>query len=201
MPRTKEAFASMRETTRQKIEMAALSLFARKGLSVTVSEIAQAAGVSKGLLYSHYPSKEALIAELARQAVTISAQSIQGAVMADGAADVKIAGISAVMCDMLQAENHPGTHYFMLMIQIGMSGFPMEDVLYHGMVLPNPIESLGQIIAAGQDEGTVIQGDPTQLATLFWASIQGLCCYVMTGMPLPICSSTVAGILLKERTL
>jgi len=200
MPRTKEAFESMRDTTRQKIELAALSLFARKGLSVTVSEIAQVAGVSKGLLYNHYPSKEALIAELVRQAVTISAQSTQGTAMADGAADVKIKGIAAMMCEMLQAEDHPGTHYFMLMIQIGMSSFPMEDVLYH-TALPNPIESLAQIIAAGQAEDTVIQGDPIELATLFWASIQGLCCYVMTGMPLSIGSETVAGILLKEKAI
>ncbi|MCL2746939.1 MAG: TetR/AcrR family transcriptional regulator, partial [Coriobacteriia bacterium] len=48
----------MRESTKQKIEAAALSLFARKGLSVKVSEIAEAAGVSQGLLYSHYPSKD-----------------------------------------------------------------------------------------------------------------------------------------------
>jgi len=197
MPRTKEAFESMRETTRRKIELAALSLFARRGLSVTVNEIALAAGVSKGLLYNHYPSKEALIGELVRQAVSISAQGIQGAARADGGAALKIAGIAEVMCDMLQAEDHPGTHFFMLMIQVGMSGFPMEDVLYQG-ALPNPVESLAQIIAAGQIEGTVIEGKPAELATLFWASIQGLCCYVMTGMPLLVCSKTVAGILLKE---
>ncbi|MDR2597220.1 MAG: TetR family transcriptional regulator, partial [Treponema sp.] len=35
----------MRETTRQKIEEAALSLFARKGLSVTIDEIAKRAGL------------------------------------------------------------------------------------------------------------------------------------------------------------
>ena len=46
MPRSKEAFEAMRQTTRAKIETAALSLFARKGLAVKVGEIAEAAGVS-----------------------------------------------------------------------------------------------------------------------------------------------------------
>jgi AcrR family transcriptional regulator len=53
MPRTKEAFEAMRETTKGKIEASALSLFARKGLSVTIDEIAKTAGLSKGLIYNH----------------------------------------------------------------------------------------------------------------------------------------------------
>ena len=38
MPRSKEAFEAMKETTRNKIEAAALPLFAQKGFSVSVGE-------------------------------------------------------------------------------------------------------------------------------------------------------------------
>jgi len=199
MPRAKDAFDAMREQTRQKIETAALSLFARKGLSVTVGEIARAAGVSHGLMYSHYESKEALIEALTRQAVMLSAQSIKEVAQAEEAAAVKIRQITDVMCEMLTVKDHPGTHTFMFMIQVGMSGFPMQEMTYD-VILPNPIESLAQIIAAGQAEGTVTKGDPIQLAMLFWATIQGLCCYVVSGMQAPICPETLAGILVKENS-
>ena len=197
MPRTKEVFESMREATRQKIETAALSLFARKGLSVTISEIAQAAGISKGLLYNHYPSKEALIAELLRQAITISALGIKDVAMTENIAALKIEKIADMICEMLTTDDHPGTHYFMFMIQVGLGNFPMQEAAYSA-ALPNPIESLAQIIIAGQADGTVVNGDPIQLAILFWATIQGLCCYVMSGMSIPICSKAIANILLKE---
>lgn len=48
-------------TTKGKIERAALQLFAAEGVdAVSVRRIAQAAGVSQGALYTHYPSKDAL---------------------------------------------------------------------------------------------------------------------------------------------
>jgi len=48
-------------TTKARIERAAISLFAERGVdAVTTREIAGASGVSEGALYRHYPSKEAL---------------------------------------------------------------------------------------------------------------------------------------------
>lgn len=50
---------------RRRILEAAERLFARHGFAKTVvSEIAAEAGVSKGLVYVHFPSKEALLAEV-----------------------------------------------------------------------------------------------------------------------------------------
>jgi AcrR family transcriptional regulator len=46
---------------RQKVERAALALFAAKGVDgVSIAEIAAAAAVSQGALYRHYPSKDEL---------------------------------------------------------------------------------------------------------------------------------------------
>lgn len=50
---------------KQAIIMAALPLFARKGFAeTTTKDLAKAAGVSEPLLYKHFPSKEALYAEI-----------------------------------------------------------------------------------------------------------------------------------------
>ena len=199
VPRTKEAFEAMRENTRLKIETAALPLFARKGLSVTVGELAQAAEVSKGLLYSHYPSKEALIAELVRQATVISGQKIKEIALSGDAAAEKVKQISAMMCQMLT--DYPvGIDYFMFMVQVGMSGFPMREMGYNPD-LPNPVESLARIISTGQNEGSVVDGAPELLASVYWATIQGLCCYAVTGLPLSPNPAMLSRILLKESFL
>ncbi|MBL1213345.1 MAG: TetR/AcrR family transcriptional regulator [Ignavibacteriae bacterium] len=65
MPRTPEQNKLLREKTSKKILEAALKLFARKGFHGTsMSDIAEAAGVSKGLAYNYYKSKKHLLEAL-----------------------------------------------------------------------------------------------------------------------------------------
>jgi len=200
VPRTKETFESMRQSTRQKIEAAALSLFARKGLSVKVGEIAKASGVSQGLLYSHYPSKDALIAELIRQATTISSESIMSIAISDETADSKIKSITKMMCEMF-AGVPIGIDYFMFMAQVGMSDIVTQGKVTFPEELPNPAHILAGIIQQGQAEGTVVIGDSLQLSVVYWAAIQGLCSYAITGMPISPEPMILNRILIKESYL
>jgi AcrR family transcriptional regulator len=69
-PRTKEQFDEIRQQSRANIMEAALELFGTKGYSSTsISQIAKAAGVSKGLLYNYFDSKEDLLQQLVIQHV------------------------------------------------------------------------------------------------------------------------------------
>ena len=61
-PRTKVQFEEIRQKSRENIENIALELFAIKGYHATsISQIAEKAGISKGLLYNYYKSKEHLL--------------------------------------------------------------------------------------------------------------------------------------------
>jgi AcrR family transcriptional regulator len=61
-PRTKDKSEQIRLSSKENIKNTALDLFAQKGfLSVTVEEIAISAGISKGLMYNYFKSKEALL--------------------------------------------------------------------------------------------------------------------------------------------
>ena len=61
-PRTKKENLKIQEQTRQKILMAALQAFGEKGYaSTTVSQIAKEAGISKGLIYHYFSSKEEVL--------------------------------------------------------------------------------------------------------------------------------------------
>ena len=61
-PRTTEKFKEIREEKRNHIMRIALELFANEGYHVTpISKIAQKAGMSKGLMYNYFESKEDLL--------------------------------------------------------------------------------------------------------------------------------------------
>jgi AcrR family transcriptional regulator len=62
MPRNEEQFEEIRQKSKAKIMETALELFAKNGFhNTSISKIAKAAGVSKGLMYNYYESKEALL--------------------------------------------------------------------------------------------------------------------------------------------
>lgn len=64
-PRKKEDNESIREERRKSILEVALRLFANKGYeSTSISQLAKEAGISKGLIYTYFESKEALLKSL-----------------------------------------------------------------------------------------------------------------------------------------
>ena len=61
-PRTPDQYQKIRQDKRQLIEDTALELFASKGFHATsISDIATQAGISKGLMYNYFESKESLL--------------------------------------------------------------------------------------------------------------------------------------------
>ena len=64
-PRTPEQFEEIRDSRRSQILEAALKLFATEGYGhSSISMLAKQAGISKGLMYNYFESKEALLAAL-----------------------------------------------------------------------------------------------------------------------------------------
>ena len=64
-PRTKEQFEEIREEKKKLITDVALELFANEGYhSTSISKIAKQAGISKGLVYNYFDSKEALLSTI-----------------------------------------------------------------------------------------------------------------------------------------
>jgi len=61
-PRTPEQFKEIRETRRKQIMDAALEVFVSEGYShCSISQLAAHAGISKGLMYNYFDSKESLL--------------------------------------------------------------------------------------------------------------------------------------------
>src|SRR5690606_15429394 len=64
-PRKPEDFELIRNESKTRIQVAALEVFAESGYhSASISQIAKKAGVSKGLMYNYYESKEQLLEQV-----------------------------------------------------------------------------------------------------------------------------------------
>jgi len=85
MPRSPDQNARLREESRARILDAALTLFARRGYDATpVRTIATEAGVSHGLLYNHFRSKEEMLRAIFEQTMAEVDASLAGAEAASG---------------------------------------------------------------------------------------------------------------------
>ena len=65
MPRTEEQYEQIRSEKRKIIMQTALTLFAEEGYATTsIEKIAKSAGISKGLMYNYFKSKEELLRKI-----------------------------------------------------------------------------------------------------------------------------------------
>jgi AcrR family transcriptional regulator len=70
MPRTKEQNEEIRNKARRLIIDSSLKLFANKGFHGTsISDIAKAAGISKGLAYNYFESKQKIVEAIFEEAI------------------------------------------------------------------------------------------------------------------------------------
>lgn len=70
MPRTREQYEQIRKERRGQIMTTALEMFASEGYGhVSISALAQRAGISKGLMYNYFSSKEELLKEILNEGI------------------------------------------------------------------------------------------------------------------------------------
>ena len=200
MPRTKEQFEEMRNKTREKIQLAAMQLFAQKGYgSTNVQEIADLAGVSIGLLYRHYKTKEELFNELVEYSIN-GIKGVSDLFKQDDSPKKLIKQfINIVYNDMVVGDEL--ANLLMLMTQSIFSGAThhVEDEInkQDGEMLLNATSNL---IKRGQEIGEFRSGDPYELAVFFYSAIQGLATMKVTlkdSFVMPS-SSIITAFLLKE---
>ena len=174
MPRVKQQFDAMRSATKEKITAAGLQLFSHKGLSATsIQEIASQAGISVGLMYHYYKSKEELFTELVETAVSLAAESTQVRFESDQSPSEKIQLFSQeVVGDIAQSDWM--SHLYLLMIHYTLVvDLPEKasEIREKGFA---PLENLKRTIIEGQRLGEVKPGEPAEMASLYFAAIQGL---------------------------
>ncbi len=91
-PRTDKQFEEIRESKRSQIIEAAIECFAKRGYhAVSISELAEYAGISKGLMYNYFKSKDELLKNIFTEILSIMMQmfDLDKEGMVDGKSMVK----------------------------------------------------------------------------------------------------------------
>ena len=168
MPRTNEANALLKEERRQEILLAALALFSTNGFEATkIGDIAAEAGVSHGLIYHYFTSKEEILGELVQQACASTIEFIQTAAALPFSAAEKLETIIAELLSRLNTPKQP-QYSCMLMLNAIRGGDSTASL---------PAILLQYIIAEGQQEGVLLNGDPGAYAYMLFAVLLGLSQY------------------------
>ncbi|MGB3828220.1 MAG: TetR/AcrR family transcriptional regulator [Ornithinimicrobium sp.] len=158
------------EQQRNQILTVALNHFTRDGFAGTsLRGVGRELGVSSGLLFHYFATKEALYTELLRIAASRMAMDLDTATgdpvaflrgQAEGVltllAEQPVAARFFLLVDY--AQRHPGID-------------PEADRLLADHQI---VEQSIPVLAAGQRMGVVRDGDPHALALAFWASLQGI---------------------------
>jgi AcrR family transcriptional regulator len=174
VPKTKQQFDAVRSATKEKIMAAGLQLFAYKGLAATsIQDIAKRAGISIGLMYHYYKSKDDLFTELVESIARSAADSTELIFDSDLPPAEKIKTFSKEVIDSILTGDEL-SQYYLLMIHFILVVDPPQKAEEIRETSTRPLEIVKRTIIEGQALGEVKPGDPDQMVVMYLAAIQGL---------------------------
>ena len=189
MPRSSAKNEELRDISKEKIRNAALQKFSEKGFFATrIQDIAEEAGVSQGLLYRHYKSKEVIYVDLITEALNRIAEASINVSNLEMSATGKIAHAITGLFRTIETSERFRQTCRLIAQTINSSVVPpaIQEALNEKRDIPYRV--ISDIMRQGQEEGKVVEGDPDDLAILFWSAVNGLAIYYATrsqARPLP----------------
>ena len=175
MPRNEEQNQELRDIRKEQILQAALVVFARRGMVATkISDIAKEAGLSHGLVYHYFTSKEEIFSILVKRAADSSVAVIHKANERLGTPLEKLHWMTEQILNSLTDGEQ--TLLFLIMIQASTSDAMSDEVkeILTGEEAVSPVVCTLPLIIAGQEAGEIIVADPATLAVTYYAFVQGL---------------------------
>ncbi|MBO4908530.1 MAG: TetR/AcrR family transcriptional regulator [Lachnospiraceae bacterium] len=165
MPKTEEQCKQMREDMRARILRESAIYFAKNGFGNTkIGDLAKYLGIGQGTMYMYFKSKEELFEEIRKTADNKEElKKMKLLVKLPIPAKLKIEKISEEMEKQLRTNED---------YAVKITIFSQLMLEQHKDFSSNEFyKELVKVIKQGQKEGTVVSGDPTYLADLYWGNI------------------------------
>ncbi len=169
-----------REERKEHILRAAASVFARKGLAETkIADIAAEAGISHGLAYRYFSSKEEVFATLVEQAMNEAIHLAKMALEQPGTPWDRLHWLTEQVLPKGLASSLPA---YSLVVLHALTNEHIPPSVREMAARMGAItqEAVCRLITDGQAADQMMAGNPEQLALLYWACIQGLVVGTMT---------------------
>ncbi|KIL37842.1 TetR family transcriptional regulator [Gordoniibacillus kamchatkensis] len=170
-PLNKQQLEKIRDERREQIKQAALRLFARRGFGGTkTSLIAAEAGISEGLIYRYFSSKDELFTELVEELMNEASQAVQSIHQLLG---TPYEQISALTQDMMDENNQ---YAFMFIQQARYSdNIPEKASQILQQLSGNAIiEKLLPVFVKGQEAGEFAAGNPREMLSWYFMIVHSL---------------------------
>jgi len=175
LPRTKEAYQSIRDERQEQILSAALSIFVQKGFSATrLTDIASAAGVSYGLVSYYFGNKEELYIAVISRGYQCGLDIFESALQMPGSPWERLMFICQEILSRIRYLPE-APDYLCLINQVETDQFISEKIRSKSRNYEKrSLEILVELIRQGQAAGQVVPGDPVELAIIYNAALRGL---------------------------
>ncbi len=162
----------MRMLTKEEIEKQALLYFAKYGYYGTkMSDLSKGIGISSGLIYHYYPSKEELLKQILKNILESRDQDLLPLKNADISVKDKIHYLTSGMKHLiLTSDVFPSR--FTLMESINL--FPASKHDFELWAYP-AIEILADIIKEGQKQQKIYDGNPISMSISYWGLVSAMC--------------------------
>jgi len=159
-----------REKRQQDIMTAALDIFIRKGYSGTkIQDISHAVGMSVGLLFNYFESKEKLYAELIKLGKSHPKTMLE---------NIEGEPLEFFQNAAKEIILHVTTKPFVAKMFVLMTKAKCNEAIPESakklLAETDSLELSVNKIIQGQQNGTIREGDPVSLALTFWGAIQGI---------------------------
>ncbi len=175
-----------KEKRRQEILEAGLDLFIRRGYTATkISDIARQVGMSAGLMFHYFESKEKLYEELIRIGISGPMQAVAPT---EKEPLVFFEDTAAELFHYLRTEPFIAK-MFVLMVQAFYNDAAPQGVKERLREF-DIYTPTAQLIRKGQENGTIREGDPAALGIAYWCAIQGIAEQMALNPDLPCPEST-----------
>lgn len=172
MPRTEEANQQIREERKAQICEVALKIFARKGLTDTrISDIAEEAGMSQGLIYRYFASKEEVFAEVFEKTTALMLELCRQALAQPLTPLEKLEWLTTQLLPLLYLRPEGALVIMQAFINEGVPAGIRQTALNYSKKVQEPVR---QLIEAGQAAGQIIDREPETLTILYLSALQGL---------------------------
>jgi len=182
----------MRDRANKRILEAARRIFARKGLGATVADIAKEAGVSQGLAYRYFPSKEAIFHTLLRQMLQSGEVKFS-----DESGKTPRERLERFVSETIRLRRENPEFYKFVFQAISEQNLPKDihdKLSAHGLEIRGVLRRL---IIEGQAKGEVSKDEPDQIVDVILACLEGLSMRLAYSDPSTKVQLPDAGIILR----
>ncbi|MDA8347047.1 MAG: TetR/AcrR family transcriptional regulator [Thermaerobacter sp.] len=178
MPRSEEANRQIRDVRRETLLQAAVEIFGRNGyVGTRIDDIAALAGISKGLVYHYFRSKEALFTALVEGAANGTARLFQGVRELPG----DVAHRLRWLIDQEVSGMMGAPYRFLVILQALITeAAPYEARNAIVGMLAQEEAAIVPLLAEGQRDDQIVRGDPYQLFLLLRSCVQGMAASMAT---------------------